>query len=185
MKFTLICICTVFLLFKNIGTAQNPTSPDPADLILRRKDYSESVKRAMLPLLNGYLKTLSTMRDQYTRTGNLSSALAVETEMNKVQSELQSLSVLGEKTTIFGLSIVSAQFSDLTRQNAVDVTENLRKLYESGQEKTILDGKTIALGKDPHPGVPKETIIIYEFNGRRHEKVFKDRAELNFKKDLK
>lgn len=80
------------------------------------------------------------------------------------------------------LKIVSATYGAGTR--TVDITDHLRKLYESGEQAVFLTTRFAAEGRDPAPSQKKEVTINYEIHGKAKTKTFAEAQNLHFKTDL-
>ena len=66
----------------------------------------------------------------------------------------------------------------------MDITEHLRKVYESGEASLKLTTRGAAEGRDPDRLARKQTVITYEIHGKVKTKTFEETSNLNFKKDL-
>jgi hypothetical protein len=80
------------------------------------------------------------------------------------------------------LKIVSATYGADTR--TVDITERVRKVYESGEPALQLTTRLAADGRDPAKGTRKQVVITYEIQGKVKTKTFGESGNLNFNKDL-
>ena len=59
---------------------------DPKDLMVLRGTYDGEAKRAMQPINERYLRSLARLKDSYTKSAKLEEALAVETEIKRLQA---------------------------------------------------------------------------------------------------
>jgi len=162
--------------------AEDQTTAEPADLIARRKEHFEDVKRALDPVMKKYLQVLSELKTQYTKAGDLSNALAVDRELNKVLDDYKESG--GQYTRPgMGLNIVSATCRDLAHVHQVSFTAHARKALTNGG-KLDLNVHDCTNNVDPLPGKPKEYYFIYEVNGVRKEKTFNVGKTIDLKREL-
>ena len=80
------------------------------------------------------------------------------------------------------LKITSATYGVPGR--TVDITDHLRKLYDSGEQSVFLTTRIAAEGQDPAPSQRKQVVITYEIHGKVKTKTLWESQNLHFKKDL-
>ena len=181
VKFSAILYAT----FAVSAFAQNAPLVDPPELIARREEHLRAMQRAEEPVLSAYVRTLEGLKAQYIRDSKLSAAVAVDNELNSVKRQLAPATrTVNGVVAPMRLTIVTARFGDPKTSRLVDVTKPIQKALASGEPTMRLEGGALYPGKDPAPFVHKSVTITYIVNGERKEKVFEERAFVNFANDL-
>jgi hypothetical protein len=155
-------------------------APDPARLVELRTQYQSAIHRIVEPLDKSYMDTLAALQRQFSKNGDLENALAVRREVERMSQSVES-NARGPE-----LIILSAQQRDAaTKANVVDVTRKVKDQFFSGKPIMGLNAYRDVGSRLSAPPPRRETLIIYTYGGEKKEKIFPERSELNFEKDLR
>ena len=176
-----------FLAFSAMGVlslAQDTSPLDPTELLKLREEHLRSLQRVSAPVFSTYVRSLESLKAQYTREAKLDAALAVDNELKVAKQQLGVASTATRTTAPMQLTISSVKFGDPKTKRLLDVTKTVQKVLASGEATMKLGGGTLSPGHDPAPYVRKSVTVAYIINGQRKEKVFNDGESINFQNDL-
>jgi len=156
---------------------------------IAKLDAQQEAKKATL--LPSYLALLKKLEIELTQSGRIDAA-------KEVMDYRESLAATAPAATrpaatrpesaleaAMPVTITSATYADPSGRHKQDITKHIRQVYKAGLPTMILDTRDGAEGKDPSPGVQKQTTIIFTIRGQTKTKTFPEGYQLNFKKDLK
>jgi hypothetical protein len=164
--------------------AADKPAADPPELIAKRDEYLRTLQRVQAPVLAGYVRTLESLKIQFTREGKLDAALATDAELKLMDRQLTAANNVNKGATPVMLTITSVKFGDPKSNRLVDVSKVVLKAFNAGDASIELSGGKLYPGKDPAPFVHKVVVVEYMSMGERKEKTFQDGTVIKFKTDL-
>ena len=164
------------LAFTLLAATLAIATDDPPELLARRQDHLRAIQRVTAPLLRDYLRSLESLKQQFTRGGKLQQAIAVDAEMKSITAQLD--------IATQQIVIISAVYGIPAQNRVVNITKRLQDALASRETAVTLEIHGAAKGADPAPGMSKQTLITYTVNGQQKQKTFPDGHKLNLSKDL-
>jgi len=170
--------------------AQQPAGTvEPPELVARRAEHIRAMKRAEIAPLTAYIQALTFLKQQYARENKVAAIAAVDAEIKQATDDLAAANAGTDITTAapVQLQIEQALYGDFQRNKSVDVTAYIVNAFKSGNATVSIRGTDMAGASDPSPGVVKSLKVVYLFNGKRKEKIFKTGTDvlLDFKRELR
>jgi hypothetical protein len=183
----LLIVQSTLLCTSRITAQETPKAvSDPPQLSAQRLDYLREMQRISIPVTSNYLRRIESLKDQFVHAGDLQAALSVDAEIKKIKEELALATAAAQgarNATILPVTIISASMHGPDPAQAHDVTELLRKAFESGTPTLKCNGEN--LGGDPAPYKAKTLTVQYSVNGKVKLKNFADGGMINFRDDFK
>jgi len=170
--------------------AQQPSQTvEPPELVAKRAEHIRAMNRAQIAPLTAYIQALTFLKQQYVREAKAAAAAAVDAEIKIATDDLAAANAVTDITTAapVQLQIDQALYGDFQRNRSVDVTAYIQNAFKSGAATVSIRGTDMAGATDPSPGVAKSLKVIYTYNGKKKEKVFKTGTDvmLDFKRELR
>lgn len=135
----------------------------PASLLKLRDSWQAARKRALDPIDKQYEGALKKMLVDFTRAGDLDSAVAVKTELEKLHKPVAEI----EEGAPVSLTIIKAVFGSDEQRDAGkgdDVTAKVRGLIKEGKISVKVHRDIFG---DPNPFGPKTLAVEYMKKGSK------------------
>ena len=90
-------IWTLNILFLLSLALRGQNSPEPSELVSLRASWQKARDQAVLPIDKKYEEALKSLKDRFTKAGNLEAALHADSELKKITSAKQQSLAQGQQ----------------------------------------------------------------------------------------